>query len=302
MIGAMIKTLLRLFCIVFLTLATLPAAAQVAPAPPPLLPALNSDVYWYRGAEPLLALPPVAQRPLVAIVIDDAGLDQKRSARAVSRLRAPVTISYLAYAPQAQRQVDAARAAGHEVILHLPWEPENPRIDAGPHHLSVDMAPEQLEYNLLINLDAFNGYDGVNNHMGSRFSQDRAGLAIVMAELKKRNLFFLDSRTTGDSLAEEVAHEHGLPATHRDVFLDHDENSQKVRTSLQEVEDFARRHGSVIAIGHPKDVTLNALEAWIPTLEKKGLELAPLSAVIKLREEEKAARLARLRNNAEESK
>lgn len=240
------------------------------------------------------AIPAPNTSPMIAIVIDDMGVDLKRSARAVRNLKSSVTMSYLAYAPHIADQVSSAKEQGHEIILHLPWESDSPKADPGANHLSVNMTSEQIQKNLLANLDGFQGYVGVNNHMGSRFSRYRTGLEIVMAELKKRKIFYLDSKTTPDSVAEKVALQFGVPATHRDVFLDHDENSKMVKTSLDEVESIARRRGSVIAIGHPKDVTLNALEAWLPTVEARGFRLVPLSEVVKYREMRREAHVAHL--------
>ena len=233
-------------------------------------------------------------KPLIAIVIDDMGVDQGRSARAALNLQPQVTLSYLAYSPYIREQVSAARAQRHEIFLHLPWEADNARADPGPNHLSVSMPEELLRENLLANLDGFDGYVGVNNHMGSKFSRYRSGLEAVMAELQKRGVFFLDSRTTPDSIAEKVALEYAIPATSRDVFLDDAEKPGLVVAALREVEDIALRNGSAVAIGHPKDLTLEALEAWLPTLEAKGFQLAPLTTIIKYRQTMADARLARL--------
>ncbi len=253
-----------------------------------------TGIYWHQDPAAhsgmMLVLPDVL--PMIAIVIDDAGIDVKRSARAVRNLKAPVTMSYLAYARNIREQVAAAREKGHEVILHMPWEADRPTADPGLHHLSVSMSQEQVQKNLKANLDSFEGYVGVNNHMGSKFSRHRAGLEVVMAELKKRGVFYLDSRTTADSIAETVAREYDVPAAQRDVFLDHEENAQMVGSSLQAVEDIARRTGSAIAIGHPKDVTLDRLEAWLPTVEARGFRLVPLSKVIAFRTQALQARLA----------
>ncbi|MBI3440522.1 MAG: divergent polysaccharide deacetylase family protein [Proteobacteria bacterium] len=241
------------------------------------------------------AVPPSpSSKPMIAIVIDDVGVDQKRSARAVNELNAAVTLSYLAYSSHVLQQVAAAKAHGHEIMLHLPWEADNAKEDPGPNHLSVSMSTEQIQKNLLANLDGFTGYVGVNNHMGSRFSRYRPGLELVMAELQKRHVFYLDSKTTPNSIAEKVAREYNVPTTHRDVFLDHDENSKMVRTSLEEVEAIARRKGSAVAIGHPKDPTLAAVEAWLPTLETKGFQLVPLTTVISYRQMRYDAHMAHL--------
>ena len=232
------------------------------------------------------------EKPMIAIVIDDMGVDRKHSARAVKNLPAAVTTSYLAYSAHIQEQVDASHKAGHEVILHLPWEPDRSTADPGPNHMSVSMTKEQLQKNLLANLDGFKGYVGVNNHMGSKFSQYRPGVEIVMAELKKRGVFFLDSKTTPFSIAEKTAREYGVPTTHRDVFIDDQEIPVFLTAMLKNVEAVARKKGSAVAIGHPKDMTLAELEAWIPMIQKKGFRLVPLSTVLKYRQSADAGYVA----------
>jgi len=301
---------------VFLSLAWLPAARGEDRYPDGF-----NDIYWLGGEDvsydphraalvplqdarvcfppPLISLLPEAikapdAKPLIAIVIDDMGVDLKRSERAVKNLKSPVTMSYLAYSPHIGAQVAAAKKQGHEIFLHLPWEPDNAKADPGPNHMSVTMSKEQLQKNLLENLGGFDGYAGVNNHMGSKFSRYRGGIEIVMAELKKRGVFFLDSRTTADSIAEKVAREYDIPATHRDVFLDHVEKPEYVAAALREVEKIALRKGSAVAIGHPKDMTLEALEAWLPALEDRGFQLAPLTTVIKYRQARAGGHLAHL--------
>ena len=244
-----------------------PAVVEAEALPPPPLPA------------------PVrhTQKPVIAIVIDDMGLDRRRCPRAVKNLPAPVTLSYLPYAPHVQQQADAAKAAGHEIMLHMPMEADNPATDPGPHHLSTGMSRFEVLQNATVSLDSFQGYDGVNNHMGSRFTADRAGLEVFMEVLEKRHAYFLDSKTSPDSIAERVAHEHGIPSTRRDVFIDHVETPAFVASALHHIEAIARATGSAVAIGHPKDVTLASLEAWVPTLEAKGFRVVPLSEVVKYR-------------------
>ena len=231
--------------------------------------------------------PPV-WKPIIAIVMDDMGVDRKKSARVVKNLNPSVTLSFLPYSTNIQEQVDAAMERGYEVILHLPMEPDRKTVNPGPNHLAVGMTKEQIQKNLLVNLDGFSGYVGVNNHMGSKFSRDRTGVEIVMKEIKKRGVFFLDSRTTLHTILRKVAQEHGISVTYRDVFLDHLETPEFVAAALDKVEDIARLRGSAVAIGHPKDITLDALEAWLPEVEAKGFKLVPLSAVLKYRQLEDA--------------
>lgn len=266
--------------------------------PPLLAPPLGLNIssdggrYQYealeQGAEKALQPEPIPQqhmagrKPMIAIVIDDMGLDRAHSARA-TRLPAEVTLSYLPYSQNIRQQTAEARKAGHELMLHMPMQPERKTADPGPGHLGVGMTPLALHDRVIKNLDAFDGYTGVNNHMGSKFTKDRDGLAIVMAALAERKMMFLDSRTAPGSIAEKIAREHGMKTTHRDVFLDDDVAPAAVAKSLIQVEQVARRAGAAIAIGHPKDVTLAALEKWLPTLAAKGYELVPVSQVITLR-------------------
>lgn len=247
----------------------------IAPAPEPA-PETEAAV-----KKPAAKLP--AGAPVIAIIIDDVGLDHKRSARAV-RLPGAVTLAYLPYSRHLREQTAAAAAAGHELMVHLPMQPEKAGIDAGPDYLGTDLGPDEIARRVDKNLNAFDGYVAVNNHMGSQFTQDRARLSILMTALKARGAMFIDSKTSSQSIAEKVAGEYGLPASHRDVFIDHVDDVAYVRAALLKIEQFARRNGSAIAIGHPKDVTLSALEAWLPALQEKGFRLVPVSEAIALRQ------------------
>lgn len=258
----------------------------------------DSGEYQYEalapGAEKLPRLEPLAplhlesHKPMIAIVIDDMGVDRKHSARAV-KLPAAVTLSYLAYSTKIADQTDEAKKAGHELLVHVPMQPDRSTADPGPNYLGTDMTAEQLQDRLEKNLGAFTGYVGINNHMGSKFTCDKAGVDVVMAALSKRKLMFLDSRTSPKSVAEEEARDHHLQTTHRDVFIDNDESAAAVAKSIAQIEVVAKKYGTAIAIGHPKDVTLDALEKWLPTLKDKGFELVPVSEIINLRSPAKSA-------------
>jgi uncharacterized protein len=132
-------------------------------------------------------------------------------------------------------------------------------------------------------LDSFDGYVGVNNHMGSRFTAHRPGMETALREIKARGLMFLDSRTTAQSVGDQLAHELGVPSIVRHVFLDDEDTLDAVRRKLAETEAVARRQGFVVAIGHPHESTLQALAEWLPTLSAKGLALAPATAVLRKR-------------------
>jgi hypothetical protein len=132
-------------------------------------------------------------------------------------------------------------------------------------------------------LDGYDGYVGVNNHMGSRFTAYKPGMQIVLEQIRARGMLFLDSRTTKDTVGDQLAQELGVPSMSRNVFLDDDESPAAVRRKLAETEEVARRQGFVVAIGHPHEATLQALAEWLPTLSAKGLVLAPATAALRKR-------------------
>jgi polysaccharide deacetylase 2 family uncharacterized protein YibQ len=237
-----------------------------------------ADQAWRRNAVPFRDL---NARPLIAIVIDDVGLDRPRSKRAWE-LPGPLTMSFLPYAKDLREQARAARARGHELMLHLPMEP-NGRNDPGPGALLVSMSDVEIRQRTAAALDSFEGFAGVNNHMGSRFTAFRPGMETALRQMKPRGLMFLDSRTTAQSVGEQTAQELGVPAIVRHVFLDDEESVEAVRRKLAEAEAVSRRQGFVVAIGHPHEATLQALAEWLPTVQGKGLALAPATAVLRKR-------------------
>lgn len=243
---------------------------------------------WFHGRPPLPPSGSAPDRPIIAIVIDDVGVDRKRSARAIE-LPFAVTLSFLPYSHDIRGQTERALQKGHELMVHLPMQPDRPTADPGPVYLGADMPLDEIRRRIETNLAAFSGYAGVNNHMGSRFTRSASGTAVLMDELKSRELFFLDSKTSADSVAEDAAKTGGVQATHRDVFIDHVESADFVQAALARIERVALKTGSAVAIGHPKDVTLEALEHWLPTLEKKGFRLVTLAEIIAARSARAAA-------------
>jgi uncharacterized protein len=240
--------------------------------------ATTEQAAWRRNALPFWDL---SSKPLVAIVIDDVGIDRPHSKRAWE-LPGPLTLSFLPYAKDLREQASAARAHGNELMLHLPMEP-NGRADPGPNALLVSLSEAELRNRVNAALESFDGYVGVNNHMGSRFTAFKPGMETTLRLFKTRGLLFLDSRTTPETVGDQLAQELGVPSVARNVFLDDDESIDSVRRKLAETEAVARRQGFVVAIGHPHEATLQALAEWLPTLSAKGMVLAPLSAALRKR-------------------
>lgn len=220
-------------------------------------------------------------RPVIAVIIDDMGLLKHNSARAIG-LPGNFTLAFLPYADDVQAMADAARANGHEVMLHLPMAGRE-TADPGPHAMYPAQPADVQRANLERNLDRFTGYAGVNNHMGSRFTQDADGMARVLQVLKARGLFFIDSRTTAHSAARSIAARDDMAFAERDVFLDNEQDSSHIAIQLAIAEAVARRHGSAIAIGHPHASTIDALRQWQQGLAERGIDLVPVSRVIEVR-------------------
>lgn len=236
--------------------------------------------------------------PKIAIVIDDLGMD-KRALKRLLALPGPITLSFLPYAPDVQAQVDNTLAAGHDVMLHLPMEPfasEGKKLDPGRNALLTSDNPSQLYAKLEKNLSAFSGYTGVNNHMGSKFTSNLAAMEIVFQQLGKRNLFFVDSITSGRSVAETAARESGIELLRRDVFLDADHGDTakvQIKKQLAELETLARENGQAIAIGHPYKTTIDALGPWLVTAEARGFQIVMVDDL--LVDEEPVTTLSALR-------
>lgn len=222
---------------------------------------------------------PTGARPKIAIVIDDVGMNVSQSKAAMALPKA-VTLAFLPYANNVATMAAQASAKGHEIIIHTPMEPMNSTVSLGGMGLTTDMdyATFTAEFEKIA--DSFSGYVGVNNHMGSKLTQDAEAMGFLMDQLKARGLYFLDSKTIHTSVAADMARAYGVRVAERDVFLDHEETRAFTDNALAKLERVAAQKGSAIAIGHPKEITMQALREWIPTLDAKGFELVPLSAVL----------------------
>ncbi|MFP6711000.1 MAG: divergent polysaccharide deacetylase family protein [Rhodospirillales bacterium] len=231
---------------------------------------------WRKNAVQLSELPP---GPRIAIIIDDAGVDRKRTA-AVIKLPPPLTIAYLTYAGALTKQVKAAHEAGHEVMVHMAMEPLSKTVDAGPNVLQSENDAAEIIKRLSWGLERFSGYVGINNHMGSQFTADPVGMNVVMRELKRRGLLFVDSRTSGSTVGASIALANDVPFTQRNIFLDNVPTVEAINKQLRQMEIFARRNGYAVAIGHPKDATIQALSQWLAVMAEKGFVQVPISAIV----------------------
>jgi polysaccharide deacetylase 2 family uncharacterized protein YibQ len=231
---------------------------------------------------PVAAPPkPLPARPRIAIIIDDLGLD-KRVAEDLLRVEAPLTFSILPFQPYSRRIAKLAHAQGKEIILHLPMEPRGfPLKDPGEGGLFVTMGEtKELARQLKKDLDAVPYISGANNHMGSRFMEHEAVVRVVLAELKRRGLFFLDSGTTDRSMGYKLARALFLRAGARDVFLDNETGPKDMESQLNHLMKIAQARGKAIGIGHPYPTTVAALKGMIAKIQRAGIKIVPLSQVL----------------------
>ncbi|WP_421878794.1 divergent polysaccharide deacetylase family protein [Pacificispira sp.] len=259
---------------------TSPMEAPASPPQPAVSPQrVAPPERWLAFAVPA---PEASNRPMIALVFDDLGIDQVRSRRTID-LPAPLTLALLPYGYNLRDMARAARAKGHEIMVHVPMAPEDLSVDPGPNALQKELGPAEILRRLDWDLSQFDGYIGINNHMGSRFTADRESMRLVINELKRRGLVFMDSVTTRETAGYHLAAELGVPYAVRDVFLDHEIEPDFIRRQLQRVEDTARQQGHAIAIGHPHDETLEVVADWLKTAEARGFDLVPVSAIIRRR-------------------
>ncbi len=219
-------------------------------------------------------------KPLIAVVIDDMGVNRKRTLDIIS-LQAPLTSSFLTYGQTLDKFAASAEAAGHEIMIHAPMEPKV-KANLAPDTLMADMTEEQIESRFEEMLAKFNDIkvSGINNHMGSKFTEDKERLGYVMNILKQRGMFFLDSKTTASSKGKELAVADGVDYAARDVFLDNENDYAYIMKQLEKTEKIARKKGFAVAICHPKSQTYLALKDWLNTLPDKEVKLVHVSEII----------------------
>ena len=224
---------------------------------------------------------PLDQRPVLAIIIDDFGYDMALAKKFLSLDKA-LTCAVLPHSVYYRQIAKMARKEGHEVMLHQPMEPnEYPLIDPGPGALLSTMTPDERIRQLNENLDLVPEICGVNNHMGSKTTTMSDEMNQIFTVLKKRGLFFIDSRTTAATLSLSSARLFKVPFAERDVFLDHVRNESKIRAQLEHLVNIAEVHGKALGIGHPYEITYNVLKNELPDI-KKRVRLIPASEIVEV--------------------
>jgi len=218
--------------------------------------------------------------PKIAIVIDDLGGENKIS-QELLRWDLPVTFSILPFTPYSKTLAGEAHRKGREIILHLPMEPRGyPQVRPGEGVLLEEMDETNLLRQLSKDIEAVPYIKGVSNHMGSRLMEDPEKIKIVLSELKRRGLFFLDSRTTPQTIGLQVAQSVGLKAMERSIFIDNSSAEEDIKKQLERLIQISLSKGKAIGIGHPHPSTIKSLKEMIPKMKEMGIDLVPLSGVM----------------------
>jgi polysaccharide deacetylase 2 family uncharacterized protein YibQ len=215
----------------------------------------------------------------IAIIIDDLGYKFKQDQRAIN-LPGQVTFAFLPHTPYLNELAESANKNGNDIMLHLPMQATMETLYLGPGALVKGMTEEEFKRSVIKSIQSIPHIKGVNNHMGSLITSQKDSMNWLMDELAQTDLFFVDSRTTVKTLAEQTANQYQIKNTRRNVFLDHELNRPAIEFQFNRLINLAKKNGSAVAIGHPFKETLDVLEEKIPQLKAAGIELISVSELI----------------------
>lgn len=226
--------------------------------------------------------------PAISIIIDDMGYRLNSGNRAIN-LPGALTYSFLPHSPHAVLLSKSAHQQNKEVMLHLPMEAESGK-KLGPGGLTECMTEQKFIKVLESSIKSIPYASGFNNHMGSLLTKSSLWMTRLMHEIASdKNLYFVDSKTTSQSIAFKVARAEGLKSIKRDIFIDHEESKEFIQQQLKKLIKRAKRKGTALAIAHPKRITISVLEKWLPELEAKGIKLVSVSTLISLQQQRRLA-------------
>lgn len=237
-----------------------------------------SKAFAFEGKNILSGFSP----PQVALIIDDIGFSEVHARQFLS-LNTPITFAIL---PRLERSQDLAfeiHEQGHEIMLHQPMEPYNPDLDPGPGALYSGFSGDEITGIMEENIRAIPFAVGVNNHMGSKFTECKKEVGDALGVVNRTGLFFVDSLTTNHSMAYRTAKKLHMPASYRDRFLDNIPDEKAIYFQLNNLIKYAITHGHAIGIGHPYTETAKAIGRSLGKFEKLGVSLVHVSKVLTLR-------------------
>lgn len=224
---------------------------------------------------------PAAQ---LAVVIDDLGYDRRRGLEAIA-LPGRLTVAVMPHTPNARFLAETAHNAGREIILHHPMQGSDFRHKSKSPEgiLTLDMGPSDIRYALRQALTSVPHCSGINNHTGSTLTQARSNMYWLMQQVSSTDLYYLDSRTTTETVAGEAAQAWGVPFVSRDVFLDHHNDRESIARQFKYAVKLAKRRGHAVLIAHPRPLSLELLAQQLPQLDPTEIELVHASELIGVR-------------------
>lgn len=218
--------------------------------------------------------------PRIAIVIGGLGVGASSTADALAKLPGPVTLAFAPYGNDLEGLVGRARGEGHEVLLQIPMEPfDYPDNDPGPQTLLTSLSPEQNVDRLQWLLSRFQGYVGIENFMGARFTASEPSISPVLREASKRGLLYVDDGSSARSLTSQIAGANKLPYAKADVVIDAVPTTAEIDKALARLETIAKQRGLVVGTGSGLPVTIDRVAKWAKAVASRGITLVPISAV-----------------------
>ncbi|KYZ77236.1 hypothetical protein AXX12_03640 [Anaerosporomusa subterranea] len=216
----------------------------------------------------------------MAIIIDDFGYSAEPIQSFVA-IKQPLTFSVLPHRPFSNESAANALSAGHQVMLHLPMEPLAPANVREPVVISAAMNDKQIRETVLKALASVPGAVGVNNHQGSKATADNKVMRAVMAAISPNNLFFVDSRTTSESVAAAIAKQSRIRTAENDLFIDNNPDVGAIKAQIRQAIKTALKQNEMIIIGHARPTTAIALREMLPEIEASGIRLVFASQLVK---------------------
>lgn len=235
-----------------------------------------SEIY----ARVMKPLPGRKDGPRVAIVLGGLGVSASATQQAMQKLPGAVTFAFSPYGADVDRLTTSARADGHEILLQAPMEPfDYPDNDPGPQTLLTTLSMEQNLDRLHWQMSRFQGYVGIANFMGARFTAAESALAPVLKETSRRGLIYVDDGTSPRSVASQIASANNLPFAKAEIVLDAVPASAHIEKALAKLEALAREHGTAVGIASALPASIDRIAQWAKAAEARGITLVPITAV-----------------------
>lgn len=216
----------------------------------------------------------------IALIIDDFGYHDSQIIKEFMELSFPVTYAIIPGLTFSKTIAIELNKQGKTVIIHLPMEPVQGRVESGEYTLLTELSAGEVSTRMQKAIAAVPHAIGINNHMGSKATTDSVLLSTAFTEIQKNGYFYVDSRTTSESIAYDIARSLGVPALRNDIFLDPVDEQETIEKKLFALAEIAKNKGQAIGIGHPRPNTLAALRNVVPELQTRGFRFVNVDSFL----------------------